>query len=130
MQVVITAPVFATELEERVRKAVSGLFPDAQIEARKDPGTRQGSDLRATSTDIETFATKLRDQKIRDTARGVLRDSVVGNDISFYLGKQAAFAGKVNLTEGDSLLCDIRGTIRCDDPGAVIDWLTSKEEAD
>ena len=135
MEVLITAPVYATELEERVRKAVCNLFPDAAVEVRKDQGVRQGSELREAelrgyANDLETFTIKLRDQKIRDTARSILMDSVVGNDIAFHLNKQAAFTGKVNFSDGDSLLGDIKVIIRCDDAEALIDGLTSKEVID
>jgi len=127
MEIVIKTPVFATELEDRVRKAVLNLYPDAVMEVRETTGA---SVIHAISSDLETFTTKLRNQKIRDTARAVLSDSAVGNDISFHLNKQAAFAGKVNFTEGDSLLGDIGVTIRCEDPAALIDEIVSKEVTD
>jgi predicted RNA binding protein with dsRBD fold (UPF0201 family) len=130
MEVVINTRVFATEKEDSVRKAVKRLFPDATIEVCKGPETRGGSGIHAKAADLETFTTRIRDQKIRNTARTVLSDSVVGNDVSFYINKQAAFAGKVNFTDGDSLLGDIRVTIRCDDPEALIDGIVSKEVTD
>lgn len=130
VEVRITVPVFRTEMMDRVRRAVLNLFPDAAVEVRDGSDIPGGSVIHANATDLEMITTKLRDQKIRDTARSIFRDSVVGNDICFYLNKQAAFAGKVNFTEGDSLLGDIEVRMRSENPGALIDKLTSKEGAE
>ena len=120
-EIEITVMVYPTEVEERVRTAVLNLFPDAEIETME-------SGLSAKASSLEVFSTKLRDQRIRDTARSVLHRLKSGDSINFTLNKQAAFVGKVNFTEGDSLLGDLEVKIPTDEPDALIDRLITIEE--
>jgi len=67
----------------------------------------------------------LREQRILDTARSVLRKSTMGDKIVFYLHKQAATRSKISFVGGDqeSPLGAIRVTIEHPEPERVIDWL-------
>jgi len=85
----ITAPVYDTEVQDRVAEAITEIFPDA------DPEFRHG-ELTATVHSFEQFSEQLHRQAILDTARGVFFDNRRGDGFSFRLKKQAAFQGLVN----------------------------------
>jgi predicted RNA binding protein with dsRBD fold (UPF0201 family) len=85
----ITAPVYDTEVQDRVAEAITALFPEA------DPAVRHG-ELTATVHSLAEFSEQLHRQAILDTARGVFFDNQTGDGFSFRLKKQAAFQGLVN----------------------------------
>jgi len=72
----------------------------------------------------------LQRDRIRAAARSVLRRSVEGDRLAFYLNKQAAYAGHVSFSqpEGESPLGPIRVVIETKNPEKVIDWLTGQPE--
>jgi predicted RNA binding protein with dsRBD fold (UPF0201 family) len=108
--VAVRVPVQPTEVEDRVRRAVSELFPDADFE-------RRDGELVAETHSIEGFAGKLREQRILDTARGALLSGREGSEIRFRLKKQAAFEGVVNFAVGsDAELGDIEVRIVVREP--------------
>lgn len=90
----ITAPVYDTEVEDRVAHAIRGVFPDA------DPEFQYG-ELSATVHSLEHFSKLLHRQEILDTARGVFFGNQQGETFSFRLKKQAAFEGLVNFVVDD-----------------------------
>jgi len=90
----VVAPVAATELPERVEQAVREIFPEAELE-------READRIVAATHTVETFAWKLREQRILDTARGALLTGQSGERIAFELKKQAAFEGVVNFAVGN-----------------------------
>lgn len=104
MDIEIDAPIHPTEDPERVLQAVRNLFPDV-IEG-----------VTFKSQDIQTLATRICELMIKDTARVLLLHSIRGNEILFHLNKQAAFVGKVNFTDGRSVLGDITVRITTDEP--------------
>lgn len=122
-EIQIAVSTHPTEVEERVRQAILNIFPDAVIEV-------MDSGLEASASDLEEFITKIRNQKIRNTARSLLLKSIGDDCLVFRLNKQAAFAGKINFTEGDSPLGDIEVKIKTDEPDALIDTLTRIKEAE
>jgi predicted RNA binding protein with dsRBD fold (UPF0201 family) len=85
----ITAPIYDTEVTDRVADAITNVFPGA------DP-THQHGELSATVHDLEHFSECLHRQEILDTARGVFFENRRGDSFSFRLKKQAAFEGVVN----------------------------------
>jgi predicted RNA binding protein with dsRBD fold (UPF0201 family) len=89
VDVEITAPVYDTELTERVADAIVSVFPGAA------PDHRDG-ELTATTHDLDHLSELLYRQEILDTARGVFLDTHRGDTFSFRLKKQAAFEGVVN----------------------------------
>lgn len=121
-EIFIEARLFPTEVEERVRQAILNIFPDAEIEAVESSDKKL---LRGRASDIKTLAKRLAEQLIRDAARKVLRKSVVGQELIFHLNKQAALVGKVNFTEGKSVLGDINVRIS-GEPQPIIDRLSFK----
>ncbi|MFT4945376.1 MAG: putative RNA binding protein with dsRBD fold (UPF0201 family) [Halovenus sp.] len=94
VDVEVTAPVYDTELEERVSDAIAAIFPDAEP-------TLEHGELRATVHDLEHLSELLHRQEILDTARGVFFRNRRGDSVSFRLKKQAAFVGVVNFVVDD-----------------------------
>jgi len=93
--------------------AISQLFPDAEISGEET--------LTATSESIEPFGELLRQQRIRDAARRVMRRGIKGKSTSFRLNKQVAAIGKISFSEESQALGDIEITIESEDIEALID---------
>ncbi len=90
----VTVPIYPTESEEKVRRAVQNIFDI--------PLTRQDDHLSGESTEersLDILEERLRYQKIRDTARAVLRHSIYGTTLKFCINKQTAFVGVVNFID-------------------------------
>lgn len=114
-----------TENPDKVKRAVENIMDPDEIRVEELAGSLI---LIAESRGLHGLAKLyrlLRQQRILDAARSVLRKSVQGNRIVFHLHKQAALMGKVSFVGGDreSPLGAIRVTIEHPDPKAVIDWL-------
>jgi predicted RNA binding protein with dsRBD fold (UPF0201 family) len=79
---------------------------------------------------LERFRMILQRDRIRAAARSVLRRSVDGNRIVFFLNKQAAYAGHVSFSapEGESPLGPIQVTIETENPEQLINWLAGQLE--
>jgi len=89
IDVELTAPVYDTEVTDRVADAITNVFPGAEP-------TEKHGELTATVHDLEHFSELLHRRAILDTARSVFFDNRRGNSIPFQLKKQAAFGGVVN----------------------------------
>jgi predicted RNA binding protein with dsRBD fold (UPF0201 family) len=110
VDVQVTAPVYDTEVTDRVADAIEGLFPGA------DPEHRHG-ELVGEVHDLEQFSESLHRQEILDTARGVFFDSLRGDTFAFDLKKQAAFEGVVNFAVGEpNELGEIHVRVRVHEP--------------
>ena len=108
----ITAPVQDTELDDRVVDAIREIFPDADVQRGREQVT-------ATTHSVETFAAKLRRQRILDSARRTLHEGREGEVIAFELKKQAALEGVVNFAVGNEAeLGDIGVEMRVREPPA------------
>lgn len=123
VMVKISALVYPTELLEKVKTAITNLFP---IELR----TEEYGILRLCGEgDIESLRLlrrRLREERILDTARHILLTGVEGNTTQFRLNKQVAFAGKVNFPAGEESLGSIYVEISAGDKEDLlktIDWL-------
>ncbi len=122
-EISLKASVHPTEVEARVRTALLNIFPDSILEleeAKNGPAILYGK-----ASDLEPFQTRLRDQMIRPTARNILWHCISDMGMRFYLNKQAAYIGKVNFADGDSVLGDIEVNIKSSDPEALLDSLTT-----
>ncbi|TSD15981.1 coaE operon protein [Haloglomus irregulare] len=116
VDVQITAPVRPTEVTDRVRDAVTNLFPEADV-------TEGHGELLGEAHGMETFSELLHDQEILDTARGQFLADRRGDTFSFDLKKQAAFQGVVNFAVGDPAeLGDIHVRVTVTEP-SVEDYI-------
>jgi len=110
VDVQITAPVYETEVSDRVAAAVETIFPDAE------PALAHG-ELTATVHDLDRLSELLHRQEILDTARGIFFDNRRGDGFSFRLKKQAALQGVVNFVVEDAgELGAISVRVRVDEP--------------
>lgn len=114
----IEVPVRPTENVAKVKAAVLNVFPDATF-------VESGNTLVAEAASLDTLREMFRTQRIRDTARSILRASQVGIELRFSLNKQAAFARRVNFAP-PSPLGIIEVTIADEDPTSIVDFLTGK----
>lgn len=99
MIIKINSKVKPTEDKEKVLKAITNIFTDAETEFDENFITGQ-------SKDVSRFKELLRSQAILDAARYILERSVVGNATKFHINKQAAYAGLLNFDR------DVHGGIR------------------
>jgi predicted RNA binding protein with dsRBD fold (UPF0201 family) len=124
VDVEITAPVYDTEVTDRVADAISNLFPGAEPD-------HQHGELTATVHDLEHFSQLLHRQEILDTARGVFFDNRRGDSFSFLLNKQAAFEEVVNfVVDEPGELGAISVRVRVEEPSVedVIDHIAPRTE--
>ena len=126
IQVVVEVEVNPTENLEKVKEAIINLFPTATIDVRF--GGRK-SLLIATTDGINGLTEvygNLRQERILAVARRVFRRGTRGKYITFYLNKQVAYAQRISFCDpfGESPLGSIQVKIKCDDPSAIIEWLT------
>jgi uncharacterized protein len=128
VKVFVEAEIYPTENEENVKRAVTNFLDNAAITIT--PGAK-GSTLKATANGQESLV-KLRNMlandRIRDAARKFFFKSIRGNMISFYLNKQAAFAGHISFSEqtAESPLGPIKISIETDNTELLICWLAEK----
>ena len=109
----ITAPVYPTEVPERVEDAITALFPEAEVE-------RRDGEVVGTGHAMERFSERLHEQAILDTARSVFFDTKRGDRFSFALKKQAAFQGVINFAVGEpDELGELHVRVRVNDPDAA-----------
>lgn len=110
VDVEVTAPVYDTEVTDRVADAITQLFPGADVEEGH-------GELRASAHDMEHFSQLLHRQEILDTARGVFFGSLSGDTFTCDLKKQPAFEEVVNFAVGEpDELGEIHVRVRVNDP--------------
>ena len=106
----VTVPVEDTEVTDRVKDAVTNLFPNAELRS-------EGGKIVGTTHSLDQFSELLHRQAILDTARSEFFRRQSGPYFSFSLKKQAAFQGVVNFAVGEeSELGEIDVEVRVDDP--------------
>ncbi|MGQ9587708.1 MAG: RNA-binding domain-containing protein [Thermoplasmata archaeon] len=113
LEVQLRARCFPTEDRERIVRAITRLFPDAELSG-DDPITGRASSA-------AEFGEQLKRQRIRDAARAIMWRGAVGNSTSFKLNKQVAAVGKISFSEEEHALGDIEVTFISDDLEALID---------
>ncbi|WP_435098943.1 RNA-binding domain-containing protein [Halarchaeum sp. P4] len=117
VDVEIRAPVRATEVPDRVARAVEALFPTADVEVGPD-------EVVASTHELEEFREQLFEQRILDTARSAFLDGRTEDGFAFDLKKQAAFRGVVNFSVGKPAeLGDIHVEVTVREP-AVEEFIT------
>jgi len=122
LEIRMRTPCYPTEDRQLVIRALTSLFPDAEVKGAEE--------LEARSASATTFAEQLKRQRIRDAARAVLRRGVRDNTSIFRLNKQVAAIGKVSFSEEDHPLGDIIVEISADDIHALIDTIAPNTRAE
>ncbi|HLB69904.1 MAG: hypothetical protein OIN88_12860 [Candidatus Methanoperedens sp.] len=119
----VSALVHPTEIEEKVRTAITNIFP---VELNHQDFGIPGLFGEGNLDDLRNFHLLLREYRILDTARHVLLTGIEDNSIHFNLNKQVAFVGKVNFPAGEESLGSIYIEIYAEnkeDLLRIIDWL-------
>jgi len=118
------APLFPTEDSGAVAMAILNLFPTMELEVVDGRMTGRAEGPQA----LARFRRRLREMRIRDTARGVLRGGATGDAITFALNKQSAFARVPNFSTGGAPLGDIEVALSAGDHEALVEWLCQLDE--
>lgn len=121
--VIVSALVYPTEIEEKVRISITNIFP-VEI-ALRNFGIPQLYGEGGLES-LRKFHMLLRDLRILDTSRRIFMNNMDGNTIQFRLNKPVAFMGKVNFPVGEESLGSIHVEICSDneeDLMKIIDWL-------
>ena len=130
-RVTIRTPVHPTESVAKVKVAILNLFPEVTLAEEGDMLVGEGDNL-------EHLRELVRNQKIRDTARGILLRSRSANVLRFTLAKQSAYIGRVNLGGVTGPLGDLEVTVEDADLDALIDhvaestvgqWITPRDRS-
>lgn len=123
MEIEIKAVVKKTESIDKVKKAITNIFPSVILEERE--GTLIGK-----ATKMDVFKKMLEIQRIRDTAKSFLQKRAKEKEVSFVLNKEAAYVGKVNFLTVEHPMGGIEVVVRTDDISEFINWLTEKNTQD
>jgi len=124
----VSAPVNPTEIEEKVRIAITNIFPlELALKNFGIPQLYGEGDLES----LRKLHMVLRDLRILDTARRIFINNKESNTIQFCLNKQVALMGKANFPVGEESLGSIHVEISSDndeDLMNIIDWLAPETE--
>jgi len=119
MVVRVRTPVYPTEDESAVRRAVAGVLPRVALERAGDQlqGVAQGP------VALARIRRRLREQQIRDAARAYLHRCARAGPLCFMVNKQAATTRVVSFATDGSPLGDIEVLVEGAEPEQTIDWL-------
>jgi predicted RNA binding protein with dsRBD fold (UPF0201 family) len=128
VEVYVEVEINPTESEEKVKRALENVLGNLPVQTKP---MAKGSLLTAEAKGLEALTklyNLLRRERIRDAARGALFEGLNENTITFYLNKQAAFAGHLSFSKAvaESPLGPIKVRVKCDNPRQLIDWLAPK----
>jgi predicted RNA binding protein with dsRBD fold (UPF0201 family) len=126
----VEVAVHPTEDPKKVERAVRNIISNPSIETAEESGGTLVVKAKAEGKEaLMNFYNLLRFERIRNAARAVLSSCASNNTIIFYLNKQVAYVNRLSFSQpsAESPLGPIRIKINCEDPAALIDWLTSTE---
>lgn len=128
IKVAVSASVHETENPTKVATAVRNIFPRLMVKLVSEEGESRLEAEGEGKEALERFRRILSSRRIRSAAKSVILQGKAGRRITFYLHKQAAFAGQVSFCESsqESPLGAIRVTLSSNNPDEIIDWLTAR----
>ena len=128
VNVSVSAYVLETENPEKVVKAVKNIFPRLTVKLVSQDGENRVEAAGEGMESLERLKRILSSRRIRAAARAVMLQGMSVRGITFYLHKQAAFAGQVSFCESsrESPLGPIRVTLSGSNPQEVVEWLTAR----
>jgi predicted RNA binding protein with dsRBD fold (UPF0201 family) len=126
----IEVEVNPTEDLEKVRNTIEVLFPEAALAIKLGNEKSIITAKTEGKSGLSSLYALLRQERILDAARRILRRAMFGQRITFYLNKQVAFVKHISFCEpvAESPLGPIKIEITCDDPKELINWLTPKSK--
>ncbi len=123
VMVKVSSLVYPTEMQEKVIKAITNLFPiELHLDEFGIPRLYGEGDLDG----LRLLHVHLREERILDTARHILLTGIEANTTQFRLNKQVAFVGKVNFPAGEESMGSIYvelSTENREELLKLIDWL-------
>lgn len=117
----VIANVKSTEDTEKVKNSILNIFPDIKVEEENNEIIGYSEEDSVLSRFIELVYS----DAIRDSVNMVLKEGTKGTKISFSMNKQAAYAGRVNLSRV-SPLGPIKVKIYVENPYEFIDKIVPK----
>ncbi|MBS7248768.1 MAG: RNA-binding domain-containing protein [Candidatus Jordarchaeales archaeon] len=124
MKIRVETPLKPTEDPDKVVRALKNVLNvDYQVfgegEDKKMVGEAEGLEH------LRQLYEKLRGQYIVEAARGILKKGIKGDELTFFLNKQAAYVGKVHFCapERESPMGAIKVTIKSSKIDEVVEWL-------
>ncbi len=120
-EVQIRCPRFPTENKETLIRCLSKVFPKTDWDIGKE-------EIEGRTEYLTRFKKILKDMKIRDTARKLLKSRATENQCTFSLNKQATCNEKVNFSEEEQPLGKVEVIIECGEIEELIQNLTETEE--
>jgi len=121
-----TSPLHPTEDSDAVAKAILNMFPTMDLEVADGLMTGRAEGPAA----LVRFRWRIREMRIRDTARKQLGAGTDEGSIGFSLNKQSAFSRVPNFSTGGAPLGDIDVSVTAGDPDAVVRWLCLLDDDD
>ncbi|MCV0365725.1 MAG: hypothetical protein K5798_00470 [Nitrosopumilus sp.] len=114
-------PLNSSEDPEKVKKAISNIFPYSTINSDSFTISAQSKELRSFEKIYEVIHSK----KSQNTYRRYLERNLDNNTTWFYLNKQAAFVEQIAICEeeGESPLGPIKVIIASSNIDEIIDWI-------
>ncbi|MBC7121311.1 MAG: hypothetical protein H5T33_07070 [Candidatus Methanosuratus sp.] len=126
-RVVVEAEIRPTEDEGKVAQAVSNLTGSKPFRILQR-GQRRVLLQEGDESLLIALRQLLRRERILDAARKLMIRGIRGNQFTFFLNKQVAYAGHASfcMPEGESPLGPIKFTVETEDPKSFIDWLATR----
>jgi hypothetical protein len=121
-KVEIICPVNLSEDLDKIKQAISNIFPDLTIKNEIFSIKAQSNELKSLEKIYETISSS-QSQKIYTRN---LENNLEGDSTWFFLNKQAAFVGIVAICDEaeESPLGPIKVTLTSSNIDAVIDWIS------
>jgi predicted RNA binding protein with dsRBD fold (UPF0201 family) len=121
-KVEIICPVNLSEDLDKIKQAISNIFPDSTIKNEIFSIKAQSNELKSLEKICETISSS-QSQKIYTRN---LENNLEGDSTWFFLNKQAAFVGIVAICDEaeESPLGPIKVTLTSSNIDAVIDWIS------
>ena len=124
LSVEAVVPLYPTEDSSAVGSTILNLFPTMELEVADGHMTGRAEGPPA----LARLRRRLREMRIRDTARSQLDRGVEDGRVDFTLNKQSAYARVPNFSTGGAPLGDIDVSITTPRVDAVIEWLCELDD--
>ena len=123
LNVRVSALVYPTEVEDKVRTAITNMFP-VKLDLEDFGVPRLYGE--GGFENLRKLHQLIREECILDTARNIMLNGIDGNLLQFRLNKQVAYIGKVNFPAGEESMGSIYVEITSDnneDILKIVNWL-------
>ncbi|HIQ03046.1 MAG TPA: hypothetical protein EYH40_01350 [Desulfurococcales archaeon] len=126
----VEAEIRPTENPKKVEQAVRNVFDPETIKVEERGNIKVLVAESRSYRSLLKLHSLLRQERILDASRKILKKGVKGNIVVFHIHKQAAYVGRLTFAteRGESPLGPITFIIETKNPKELIDWLTPKTE--